>query len=221
MKGRFLSAAALLLFLLGGCGAATGERPQGEYFDTLPQFWGVLYADGGETLYCGRRFGKRHGRDINVEHVFPMAWVAKALKCGKRNTCRKKSKRFNKIEADMHNMYPALARINRRRSAFAFDELPGEPPRGKCDFEVDERKRRVEPRPAVRGDIARAMFYMSHRYGLKLFERQRKLLLRWHRLDPPSAEERRRNDVIQKLQGGRNPFIDNPGQAKLLFAAQG
>jgi len=220
MKGRFLPAATLLLLLLGGCGAATGGRLEGEYFDTLPRFWGILYADGGETLYCGRRFGKRHGRDINVEHVFPMAWVAKALKCGKRHTCRKKSRRFNKIEADMHNMYPSLARINKRRSAFAYAELPGEPPKGKCDFEVDEKKRRVEPRPEVRGDIARAMFYMSHRYGLKLFDRQRKLLLRWHRLDPPSAEERRRNDVIQKLQGSRNPFIDNPGQVKLLFAAQ-
>ncbi len=212
-----LAAGAVLFF--SGCLPA-GEKPRGDYFETLPRFWGGVYPNGGETLYCGRRFGKRHGRNINVEHVFPMAWVANALKCGKRKTCRRNSREFNVIESDMHNMFPALAAINKRRGAFAFGELPGEPEKGKCDFEVDERKRLVEPRPAVRGEIARAMFYMSHRYGLKLFRRQRELLLRWHREDPPSAEERRRNDVIQKLQGRRNPFIDTPRRAQLEFGGR-
>ncbi len=78
----------------------------------------------------------------------------------------------------------------------------------------------VEPRPAVRGDIARAMFYMSNRYNLTLFKRQKALLLRWHRQDPPSAEERRRNNIIQKLQGRRNPFIDNPELANLLLGSR-
>ncbi len=212
-----LLAGVMLWF--SGC-APAADKGRGDYFDALPRFWGGLYADGGETLYCGRKFGKRHGRDINVEHVFPMAWVTRALKCGKREECRQNSREFNTIEADMHNLFPALAEINKRRGAFAFAEIPGEPGTGKCDFEVDERKRLVEPRPAVRGDIARAMFYMSHRYGLKLFNRQKKMLLRWHREDPPSAEERRRNDIIQRLQGQRNPFIDNPRQVKLLFVGQ-
>ncbi len=207
----------LVCLLLFSYGAPAWKRPHTEYFETLPKFWGVLYANGGETLYCGKKFGKRHGRNINAEHVFPMAWVTKALKCGKRKQCRKRSRRFNRIEADMHNIFPALSNINQLRSAYAFAELPGEPGRGKCDFEVDKKRRVAEPRPAVRGDIARAMFYMSRQYDLKLFERQKKLLLRWHRQDPPSAEERRRNDVIQKIQGRRNPFIDNPRQAGLLF----
>ncbi len=207
--------AGLVLFF-SGCTPAV-EKLRGDYFEALPRFWGGVYADGGETLYCGRRFGRRHGRSINVEHVFPMAWVTKALKCGKRKECRENSHRFNSIEADMHNLFPALASINKRRGAFAFAEIPGEPGKGKCDFEVDEKRRVVEPRPEVRGDIARAMFYMSHRYGLKLYRRQQELLLRWHREDPPSAEEYRRNDVIQKLQGQRNPFIDNPRQVRLIF----
>ncbi len=211
----FTTLLAVLLVFSGG--TLAWERPDSEYFETLPKFWGVLYSNGGETLYCGRKFGKRHGRNINAEHVFPMAWVTNNLRCGKRKECRKNSRRFNVIEADMHNIFPALAKINQRRSAYAFAELPGEPGKGKCDFEVNKRKRVVEPRPAVRGDIARAMFYMSKQYDLKLFNRQKKLLLRWHRQDPPSAEERRRNDLIQELQGRRNPFIDNPGQVKLLF----
>ncbi|HFC53769.1 MAG TPA: endonuclease I [Gammaproteobacteria bacterium] len=214
-----LAVCAILLFaLLPGCtDSRAGNRADSEYFETLPRFWGILYADGGETLYCGKRFGKRHGRRINAEHVFPMAWVTKSLKCGKRKQCRRNSRRFNTIEADMHNIFPALSKINQLRSAYAFAELPGEPARGKCDFEVDEKRRLVEPRPAVRGDIARAMFYMSKQYGLKLYRRQRELLLRWHRQDPPSEEERRRNDIIQKLQGKRNRFIDNPALAGLEF----
>ncbi len=211
-------AGAILLLLLAGCAdSPAGSRREGEYFETLPRFWGILYADGGQTLYCGRRFGKRRGRGINAEHVFPMAWVARSLGCGKRKQCRRSSRRFNTIEADMHNIFPALSRINQLRSAYAYAELPGEPAGGGCDFEVDEKRRLVEPRPAVRGDIARAMFYMSKEYGLKLYRRQRELLLRWHRLDPPSDEERRRNNIIQKLQGKRNRFIDNPELANLEF----
>ncbi len=208
---------ALLLF---SSSVSAWKKPDSEYFETLPKFWGVLYSSGGETLYCGQPFGKRRGRNINAEHVFPMAWVTNSLKCGKRKQCRKNSPRFNTIEADMHNIFPALSKVNQQRSAFAFAELPGEPGKGKCDFEVNRKKRLVEPRPAVRGDIARAMFYMSKQYNLKLFDRQKKLLLRWHRQDPPSAEERRRNDIIQKLQGKRNPFIDTPGKAKLLFGSK-
>ena len=81
---------------------------------------------------------------------------------------------------------------------------------GRCDFELDDQQRLVEPRPAVRGEIARAMFYMQQEYGVKIFRRQAELLRRWHRRDPPDAMERIRNDRIERLQGNRNPFIDRP-----------
>lgn len=178
------------------------------YLDTIPLFWRTLYPDGGEGLYCGARFAARD-RDYNIEHVYPMSWVARALRCGDREACRRDNARFNRIESDMHNMYPARRDLNKQRGAYPYSEIRGENrvERG-CDFEIDHRARVVEPRPAVRGDIARAMLYLADRYGLQIYERQHRLLLEWHRADPPDDEERRRNRLIAQLQGSANPWIE-------------
>ncbi|VAX06677.1 hypothetical protein MNBD_GAMMA26-437 [hydrothermal vent metagenome] len=206
-----------ILILYGAVPAAIAKTPSTEYFRNMPQFWGQLYGKGGETLYCGQSFGPFKGRGINIEHVFPMGWVAKDLNCGKRSQCRTTSAKFNRIEADMHNLYPARAKINKTRSSYAYGIIQGELRRfGRCDFEIDQQKRLAEPRPEVRGNIARAMLYMHTTYDLKLFSRQGKLLIKWHRNDPPDREEQRRNRIIEHLQGVHNPFIDNPGLADNL-----
>ncbi len=208
--------------ILGLCLSTTAiayKKPVGEYFDILPLFWSKLYASGGETLYCGRRFGSDKGRSINIEHVYPMSWALKRFGCRDRKQCRRISPEFNKIESDMHNLYPAIDKINQARSSYAFDIIRGERRNyGRCDFEIDQRRHRAEPRPASRGNIARALFYMHQKYGLTIFKRQATLLLQWHREDPPDSEERRRNNIIEKIQGTRNPFIDHPELAyKLKF----
>jgi deoxyribonuclease-1 len=220
------SLAAMVLFVLLPAAARAdgvaapvhrdGERIA-EYFTALALFWDRVYPQGGETLYCARAFGARRGPGINVEHVFPMSWVTRHLGCGRRRACRERSERFNRIEADLHNLWPARTAVNRARSSHAFSEIAGEyHPFDGCDFEVDEARRRVEPRPAVRGEIARSVFYMAGEYGLVVYPRQGRLLQRWHREDPVSAEELRRNDVIERIQGNRNPFIDDPGRAGRL-----
>ena len=188
-------------------GLALAERPV--YLDTIPVFWRNLYPDGGQGLYCGHDFRARD-RSYNIEHVYPMSWVARALRCGDRQACRRTSARFNEIESDMHNMYPARKDLNKARGSYPFREIRGERPveRG-CDLEIDHRARVVEPRPAVRGDIARAMLYMAERYEeLVLYERQRRLLLDWHRQDPPDDAERQRNRRVAEIQGRPNPWIE-------------
>jgi endonuclease I len=37
-----------------------------------------------------------------------------------------------------------------------------------------------------------------------------KTYMLWNRIDPPDDDEKRRNDLVYKYQGNRNPFIDNP-----------
>jgi len=187
--------------------AACTAEPK-NYLDTIPVFWRTLYPDGGESLYCGDTFASRD-RSYNIEHVYPMSWATRALRCGDRQACRRNSRAFNEIESDMHNMYPARKDLNRARGSYPFREIRGENhvERG-CDLELDHRARVVEPRPASRGNIARAMLYMSDRYDLEIYERQRRMLLQWHRDDPVDDEERRRNRLIADVQGNRNPWID-------------
>jgi len=205
-----------LVILLTTLGACTSEvHSIADYQQARGIFWQSVYPYKGETLYCRERFDSDYRKGINVEHVFPMSWVTKALACGTRQQCRARSAEFNRIEADLHNLYPARSEINEARGALAFGNINGEQRRfGKaCDFEVDERARVAEPTLVARGEVARAMFYMAHRYhdqGLKIFARQGRLLQQWHRADPPSKHERQRNATIESLQGNRNAFIDNP-----------
>lgn len=194
------------LFLLWPALGCADQTPA--YLDTIPVFWRTLYPDGGGGLYCGAAF-RSHDRSYNIEHVYPMAWVTRALRCGDRQACRRTSPRFNLIESDMHNMYPARKDLNKARGSYPYREIPGEHwVEAGCDLEIDHRARVVEPRPAVRGDIARAMLYMADRYGLTIYQRQRRTLETWHREDPPDEAERRRNRLIAETQGQPNHWID-------------
>ncbi len=84
-----------------------------------------------------------------------------------------------------------------------------------------------EPRNAVKGDVARMIFYMAVRYeggdgvpDLEVVDHvntspnpehgKLQKLLDWHLVDPPDDFERNRNEVIYSYQDNRNPFIDHP-----------
>jgi len=192
-----------------------GQTKTSNYQKALRLFWGKVYRDGGKTLYSLQQFGPNKPEWINVEHVFPMAWVIKDMikrkKCYDRRDCRKKSRRFNLIESDLHNLYPSRRDLNMLRSSYRFGVIKGEirvfP---EYDFEINSKQRLIEPAPASQGEIARCMFYMADAYQLKLFAKQAKTLAYWNKVDQPSNEEKRRNDLIEDLQGTRNLFIDFP-----------
>ncbi len=211
---NIVRALGVVMFLLLP-GADSQARPLAKndplqgYYAMLSKFWGQLYARGGSTLYCAEKFGRHKGSLINAEHVFPMSWVARSLRCGTRSQCRRKHPGFRTIENDMHNIWPARKDVNSARSNYRPAIISGERTVfSGCDFEIDEAQRIVEPRPVVRGRIARSMFYMADRYDLYLRPRLAKLLRQWNREHPPDREERRRNTRIEKLQGWRNRFID-------------
>jgi len=90
MKSVLTMSVVMFLLLSGTPGharQADKNNPLHAYNTMLSQFWGQLYARGGATLYCDKKFGRRKGSLINAEHVFTMSWVARSLQCGSRSQC--------------------------------------------------------------------------------------------------------------------------------------
>ncbi len=126
---------------------------------------------------------------------------------------------------DLHHVRPADVTVNSSRNNKNFDDSENAHSEA-----IGSRhdKDSFEPRDAVKGDIARMMFYMAVRYegengepdlelveymneGKSPFHGKLSTLIEWHKEDPVSDWERRRNNIIHKnYQGNRNPFIDHP-----------
>ena len=177
-------------------------------------FWESIYGNGGWTLYCGYHFSPDrradNGKVIGPEHIYPLAWMLKALDCRSRMECRsKEAEKFARMESDMHNIYPVWQTLIALRNGRTFGIVAGEDWRfDDCDIEWHNGV--IEPRPLARGNVARAMFYMARTYGLPLDRDLQQTLSGWNRDDPVSKQERERNDAIARIQGRRNPYVDNP-----------
>ena len=147
---------------------------------------------------------------IEWEHVVPAHNFGKHLSCwreGGRKACSK-DKLFNLMEADMHNLVPAIGEVNADRSNFRFAaDLPKKGMYGNCEFEVNFKDRRAYPRKEIRGDIARIYLYMSDKYNINLSNQERKLMEAWNKQDPVDEWERIKNKRVTKIQGNSNPYI--------------
>jgi len=125
-----------------------------------------------------------------------------------RNCARKMSEAFRLMEADLFNLRPAIGELNGERNNFSMAMIPGEAQEfGSCDVEIEDGK--IEPRPEIRGDIARTYFYMDAAYPGRgiISEKNQKLFGAWDREDPVDEWEREWARKIEEIQGNRNPFI--------------
>ena len=204
----------LLLVLWAVVAQAGGQTAIANYATAQRTFfWAQLYPNGGRELYCNVRFVA--GQRLTVEHVYAADWIATHHGCRNRNECLIPAYGF--AEADLHNLWPAIGAINSSRGDKRFGEIPGGKPTlppSVADLKCSYKRTKgadavVEPRRAVRGDVARSLFYMHVEYGLDL-KGMTPMLKRWHVADPPNRNERSRNSRIEKLQGVRNRFIDRP-----------
>ncbi len=162
---------------------------------------------------------------VEWEHVVPAArfgrsfpeWTRGAALCvsrrGKaykgRRCAGKASEEYRRMEADMYNLFPSVGELNGLRKDYPLAEIPGEARRfGRCDFEVESG--RAEPRPAVRGDIARSYLYMAAAYPtrLQLAPDDLQMLARWADADPVDAQECQRARRIAKIQGNTNRYVE-------------
>jgi len=114
------------------------------------------------------------------------------------------------MEADLHNLTPAIGEINADRSNYRFGVLPNSPRQhGACDFKVDFKGRVAEPRNEIKGQIARIYFYMHDRYDLPMSRQQQQLLMAWDKQFPVTDWERERDRRIAARMGHNNPFLCN------------
>lgn len=170
---------------------------------------------------CGTYKGEGHC--YNREHALPRSWF-----------------RPNRLlESDLFHIYPTDGYVNNRRSNYPFGEV------GISSWEStngsklgqntfgDYSKTVFEPIDEYKGDLARTFFYLVTAYEEDLLswrsdqlggsfypgisEWSLELLLKWHREDPVSLKEVRRNEEIFKIQGNRNPYIDYPDLVEYVW----
>ncbi|TXD34181.1 hypothetical protein FRC98_19305 [Lujinxingia vulgaris] len=118
--------------------------------------------------------------------------------------------------SDIHHLFPTWMASNSARASHEFgntncsSNCSWQEGGSKLGPSEDGRSTVFEVRPESRGDIARAHFYFSVRYGLPIPQLEEAVLRDWHCEDPPDDWERLRNDRIEVVQENRNPFIDRP-----------
>lgn len=163
---------------------------------------------------CGYEVRKQEKRASRIEweHVVPAWQFGHQRQCwqdGGRKNCTKNDKKFKMMEADLHNLVPAIGEVNGDRSNFRFSQWNGSKGAnyGQCSFKVDFKGRVAEPPAQSRGAIARTYMYMNKEYSFNLSKAQRQLMEAWDKQYPVSAWECERDQRIAKIQGNHNQFV--------------
>ena len=189
-----------------------------------------MYSDvpGGTPAYvyhlgvdqCGNYSGE--GSCYNREHSWPQSWF------NDQTTPR----------TDMHHIFATDGYVNGRRNNYAYGEVGASKWTSTNGSKLGSCKTPgftgtvFEPIDEYKGDFARAIMYMSVRYynedsGWGSSDMTVKseikpwamaMLLRWNALDPVSQKEIDRNNAIYNdYQHNRNPFVDHPEFADMIW----
>lgn len=136
---------------------------------------------------------------VNTEHTWPQTFLRKAgtIVEGK---------------SDLYHLFPTEMRINGMRGSLPFKD---------CHFNRTSEgslcnSNGFEPPEGHKGVVARAMFYMSVLYSMKIDDTQERTLREWSDTHPVEAGEVERAEKIKSVQGNRNPFIDHPEWIELI-----
>lgn len=158
---------------------------------------------GGAQGNIGPGMIPSNGSILNTEHTWPQSRFTSRF-----NTEMQKS--------DLHHLYPTDSSMNSHRSSLHFGEVGKEMEKLKCSQnrlgqEISGKGGVVfEPPVAHRGNVARAIFYFATRYKMKVGGVEEATLRKWNQEDPVDADEALRNDMVEEVQGNRNPYVDFP-----------
>lgn len=168
---------------------------------------------------CGNYGGE--GQCYNREHSWPKSW-------------------FNDtppMNSDLFHIYPTDGYVNGKRNNYPYGPVAtaswtsqNGSKLGTCSW-PGYTGTVFEPIDEYKGDFARTYFYMSTRYytedgGWNVTEMTNKsqlkpwalqMMLHWSLIDPVSQKETDRNNAVYGMQANRNPFIDQPEYASLIW----
>ena len=209
-RRRTLQVRAIFLCLAGLVTANTALA--GDEEDALKQ----AYGGQGVTLYCQEPFGVRDR--IKIDYVYSEKQLLQHFGCLTTRQCGRKEA-FAAAHTDLHNMYPIERSVAIDRRGSTFDDSPDdEVDPVACGYRLSYLQ--FEPPDHAKGNVARALAYMSKRHDLPL-PSNANLLKQWNEVDPPDDAERARNRAIQRMQGNTNPFIDDPSRMDSISGLRG
>jgi endonuclease I len=204
----------------------TDDKPNGKVWD--------IYSDvpGGTPPYeytfgvDQGGVGGVEGTGYNREHIWPASWSGGEI--------------LPKY-SDLFTLYPTDNFVNNQRGNDAYGEVDfptwtslNGSRRGSCSY-TGYSGIAFEPIDEYKGDLARAFFYVTVRYytedggwatsamtdGADILPWAVGMLLKWADEDPVSRKELERNATVYAMQHNRNPFVDRPEFADLMYQAAG
>ena len=218
-KNAFISALSSLIVSTRTVDLQYHSYSSGNY-----SYTGTVIADADEDptnhdnvicIYTGASYPKNTANsNWNIEHIWPQSHNV----TGERKD-------------DIHHLRACNMSANSARGNADFCDLESGNSYGSNKNGYDDvtlvNGAKCDPRDSVKGDIARMLFYMDMMYPeLELvsdmptsgkYLANIDCLKKWHEQDPVDDMERRRNDVVEYYQGNRNPFIDHPEYANIVF----
>ncbi|MBR4468410.1 MAG: endonuclease [Bacteroidales bacterium] len=163
------------------------------------------------------------GDCYNREHSWPKSWF------GSQTT----------PECDLHHIFPTDGFVNQKRDNYPFGKVQSATwtsqngsKLGTCKASLGYSGTVFEPIDAYKGDFARALMYMSVRYygedsnwgssdmtnKSEILPWAIAMLMDWNEQDPVSQKEIDRNNAIYTdYQHNRNPFVDHPEYARMIW----
>lgn len=165
------------------------------------------------------------GDCYNREHLMPQSVFAEAPP----------------MVSDPHHIIPTDGKVNGMRNNFAFGLVTNPTWTSTNGSKLGNNstpgysQKVFEPIDEFKGDIARCILYFGVRYHNTVGNYSHAMLngtnqqvfsdwflpilLQWHQQDPVSPREIARNNAIYAYQGNRNPFIDHPEYACIIWPA--
>jgi len=152
----------------------------------------------------------------NREHIFPKSLATPALVTDSAGS-----------GTDLHNLRAADCQMNSTRNNNVYGDGSGDSVLNSGVFFPGDGT--GTGGDDYRGDVARAIMYMYIRYPSEInpndvasssnsyHDDMPDIFLEWNKLDAPSDIEKLRNNTFESKQGNRNPFIDNPYIAELIW----